>query len=161
MNFEGLKALENYNMGTGVLKIDHPDQLCEACLLGKHPRKSFPKKYTSRETKPLQLVNLDVCGPINPQSFGKSYYIVFFINDLSIETWISFLKHKYKEFDAVKKFKALAEKQCGNEVQALQTNRSGKFVLDEFYNFCELCQIYHFLTALRSPQQNGVVERKN
>ncbi|KZV44615.1 hypothetical protein F511_33023 [Dorcoceras hygrometricum] len=41
LNFGGLKALEDHKMVKGIPKIDHPDQLCEACLLGKHPRRAF------------------------------------------------------------------------------------------------------------------------
>ncbi|XP_074572622.1 uncharacterized protein LOC141829102 [Curcuma longa] len=65
---KGLKALGDQKMVKGIPKIDHPDQLCEACLLGKHPRKSFPKQSISRAIKPLQLVHADVCGPIKPES---------------------------------------------------------------------------------------------
>nr|XP_009757763.1 PREDICTED: uncharacterized protein LOC104210538 [Nicotiana sylvestris] len=57
------------NMVHGIPSINYPNQLCEACLLGKHARRSFPKEAMSRSTKPLQLVHTDVCGPINPPSF--------------------------------------------------------------------------------------------
>ena len=71
--------------------INHPNQLCEACLLGKQAR-SFPREATSRAIESLQLVRTDVCGPINPSSFGKSKYFLLFIDDFSRKTWIYFLK---------------------------------------------------------------------
>ncbi|RDX99865.1 hypothetical protein CR513_17017, partial [Mucuna pruriens] len=49
--------------------INHPNQLCEACLLGKHARRSFLKEATSRENEPFQLVHTNMCGPIDPLSF--------------------------------------------------------------------------------------------
>ncbi|WMV33393.1 hypothetical protein MTR67_026778 [Solanum verrucosum] len=36
------------NMVDGISSINHPNQLCEACLLGKYARRSFPKETTSR-----------------------------------------------------------------------------------------------------------------
>lgn len=86
LNFDGLKALGDHKMVKGIPKIDHLNQLCEACLLGKHPRKSFPKQSISRATKLLQLVHADVCGPIKPESLGKSYYFMLFIDGFSRKT---------------------------------------------------------------------------
>ncbi|XP_070014347.1 uncharacterized protein [Nicotiana sylvestris] len=85
-NFEALKTMGEKNMVHGIPSINHPNQLCEACLLGKHARKSFPKEAMSRSTKPLQLVHTDVCGPINPPSFGKSKYFLLFIDNFSRKT---------------------------------------------------------------------------
>ncbi|KZV28520.1 hypothetical protein F511_15600 [Dorcoceras hygrometricum] len=161
LNFGGLKALGDHKMVKGIPKIDHPDQLCEACLFSKHPRKSFPKQSLSRAIKPLQLVHADVCGPIKPQSFGKSCYFVLFIDDFSRKTWVYFLKYKSEAFDAFKKFKTLVEKESGYEIKALRTDRGGEFTSNEFNSFCELHGIRRPLTVPRSPQQNGVAERKN
>lgn len=62
--------------------INHPNQLYQACLFGKHLR-SFPKEVTIGATKPFQLVHADACGPINPPSFGKNNYFLLFIDDFS------------------------------------------------------------------------------
>ena len=70
LNFEALKSMGDKNMVDGIPSINHPNQLCEACLLGKDARTSFPKDTTSRTSKPLQLVHTDVCGLIDLPSFG-------------------------------------------------------------------------------------------
>ena len=59
----------------GMPSINHPNQLCEACLLGKNAR-SFPKEANSRAKEPLKLVHADVCGSINLSSFGKNKYFL-------------------------------------------------------------------------------------
>ncbi|KAL0409127.1 UNVERIFIED_CONTAM: Retrovirus-related Pol polyprotein from transposon TNT 1-94 [Sesamum radiatum] len=161
LNFEGLKMLGEKNMVRGVPKINHPNQLCEACLLGKHARKSFPKESLSRATKPLQLVHADVCGPFNPQSFGKSSYFILFIDDFTRKTWVYFLKHKSEAFEIFKRFKTRVEKESGFEIKALRTDRGGEFTSNEFKAFCELHGIRRPMTVPRTPQQNGVAERKN
>ncbi|KAL0356305.1 UNVERIFIED_CONTAM: Retrovirus-related Pol polyprotein from transposon TNT 1-94 [Sesamum radiatum] len=161
LNFEGLKMLGEKNMVRGVPKINHPNQLCEACLLGKHARKSFPKETLSRATKPLQLVHADVCGPFNPQSFGKSSYFILFIDDFTRKTWVYFLKHKSEAFEIFKRFKTRVEKESGFEIKALRTDRGGEFTSNEFKAFCELHGIRRPMTVPRTLQQNGVAERKN
>nr|GEV69410.1 copia-type polyprotein [Tanacetum cinerariifolium] len=52
----------------GLDHIDHPNQVCEGCLFGKHARSSFPKVATSRAKEPLPLIHTDLCGPITPSS---------------------------------------------------------------------------------------------
>ncbi|XP_015164075.1 peptidyl-prolyl cis-trans isomerase CYP19-4-like [Solanum tuberosum] len=52
---KALKSMGDKNMVDGIPSINHPNQLCEACLLGKYARRSFPKETTSRTSKPLQL----------------------------------------------------------------------------------------------------------
>ncbi|GKV20502.1 hypothetical protein SLEP1_g30621 [Rubroshorea leprosula] len=131
MNFGGLKAMASKRMVKGLPSVNQPDQLCEGCLLGKQSRKSFPKQSQSRATRPLQLVHTNVCGPITPCSFGKNKYFLLFIDDYSRKTW------------------------------ALRSDRGGEFTSKEFQEFCAANEVHHFLTALGSPQQNGVVERKN
>ncbi|KAI0529711.1 hypothetical protein KFK09_002268 [Dendrobium nobile] len=83
LNFGGLELLSKKEMVRGLPCIKHPDQMCEACLLGKHFRKSFPRESSSRAQKPLELIHTDVCGPIKPCSLSKSNYFLLFIDDFS------------------------------------------------------------------------------
>ncbi|KAL4341735.1 hypothetical protein GQ457_08G027600 [Hibiscus cannabinus] len=161
LNFGALKMLGEKKMVNGIPAISHPNQLCEACLLGKHARSSFPKEATSRATEPLQLVHTDVCGPIKPPSFGKSRYFLLFIDDYSRKTWVHFLKQKSEAFGAFKNFKALVEKESGFEIKSLRSDRGGEFTSNEFNDFCKANGIHRPLIMPRSPQQNGVAERKN
>ena len=53
LNFGGLKLLEKKSMVRGLPFINHPEQFCEGCLLGKHHWSNFPKEATSRALKRL------------------------------------------------------------------------------------------------------------
>nr|GEU99660.1 retrovirus-related Pol polyprotein from transposon TNT 1-94 [Tanacetum cinerariifolium] len=55
----------------------------------------------------------------------------------------------------------VVEKKKGLKIKSMISNRGGEFLSKKFNNFCEDNGIWRFLTAPYSPQQNGVVERKN
>ncbi|KAL0401556.1 UNVERIFIED_CONTAM: Retrovirus-related Pol polyprotein from transposon TNT 1-94 [Sesamum latifolium] len=161
LNFGALQEIGERKMVYGIPSINHPNHLFEACLVGKHTRKSFPKETTWRATKPLELVHTDVCGPINPSSLGKSKYFILFIDDFSRKTWIYFLKQKSEAFSTFKKFKSLVEKGSGYEIKALRLDCGGEFTSKEFNHFCEINGIRRPMTVPGAPQQNGVDKRKN
>ena len=51
--------------------------------------------------------------------------------------------------------------ESGYLIKALRSNRGGEFTSKEFSDFYESHDIHRPLTVPRSPQQNGVAERKN
>ena len=70
------------------------------------------------------------------------------------------MKEKSEAFELFKNFKMLVEKESGYSLKALRTDRGGEFTSKLFDDFCEAHGIRRFLTVPRSPQHNGVVERK-
>ncbi|GKA41572.1 retrovirus-related pol polyprotein from transposon TNT 1-94, partial [Tanacetum coccineum] len=70
-------------------------------------------------------------------------------------------KEKSQAFEAFKKFKAMVEKEKGLNMKSMRSDRGEELLSKEFNKFCEDNGIQIFLTAPYSPQQNGVVERKN
>jgi len=71
---------------------------------------------------------------MNVPSFGKSVYYVSFIDDLSRNTWIYFLKKKSKVFDRFKEFKALVENQTEKKIKVLRIDNGGEFVARNLKN---------------------------
>ena len=161
LNFGGLELLSKKEMVKGLPCINHPNQVCEGCLLGKQFKMSFPKESETRARKPLELIHTDVCGPIKPSSLGKSNYFLLFIDDFSRKTWVYFLKKKSEVFENFKKFKAHVEKESGLKIKSMRSDRGGEFMSKEFLKYCEDNGIRRQLTVPRTPQQNGVAERKN
>ncbi|GJS64118.1 retrovirus-related pol polyprotein from transposon TNT 1-94 [Tanacetum coccineum] len=133
---------------------DHPNQVCEGCLLGKHARSLFPKEATSRAKEPLQLIHTDLCGPITPPSDGEE--------DLFVEMEKSKGNVTFgEESKAPVKGKTMVKKKKGLKIKSRRSDRGGEFLSKEFNKYCEDNGICIFLTALYFPQQNGVVERNN
>jgi transposase InsO family protein len=83
------------------------------------------------------------------------------IDDYSRLTWVAFLKEKDEAFDKFKTFKALTETQIGKRLKAVRSDRGGEFMSRDFKEFYDEHGIKREYTILRTPQQNGVVGRKN
>jgi hypothetical protein len=56
------------------------DETCEPCVMGKQHRAAFPTS-TTQATKRLQLVHMDVCGPMQARTAGKARYFVGLLDD--------------------------------------------------------------------------------
>nr|KYP74877.1 Retrovirus-related Pol polyprotein from transposon TNT 1-94 [Cajanus cajan] len=161
LSYDGLKTLVSKQMVTGLSAIITPQEICTHCLAGKQHRNTMPKKSLWRASKRLQLIHADLCGPIQPTSNSNKKYILSFIDDLSRKTWVYFLSEKSETFSLFKGFKALVEKEAGESIICLRTDRGGEFSSKAFEEFCRSQGIKRQLTAAYTPQQNGVAERKN
>lgn len=71
------------------------------------------------------------------------------------------LKEKSEAFCKFKNFKKIVEHETGATIKTFRTDRGGEFVSHDFDLYCDQNGISRHLTALYSPQQNGVVERRN
>ncbi|GJS95759.1 retrotransposon protein, putative, unclassified [Tanacetum coccineum] len=161
VNFYSLRRLVEKNMASGVPMITHPNQVCEGCVLAKQTRIPFPEQAVFRAKKPLELVHADLCGPITPTTVGGSKYFLLLVDDFSMWSWVYMLIGKFEAFDAFKQYKKMVEESSGYKVKTLRTDHGGEFTSKDFAKFCEENGIARHLTAPYSPQQNGVVERRN
>jgi GAG-pre-integrase domain/Integrase core domain len=135
MNFEGLKEIASKKMVHRLPLVDYPNKFCEGCVIGKHPRSSFPKVTEYQANNPLELVHTDICGPIQPSSIGENWYFITFIDDFSRKTWVYLLKEKSKAFEVFKKFKVFVDKQSGFYIKVLRSDRGDEFTSTAFNSF--------------------------
>lgn len=161
LNFDALHKLARKNMVVGLPQIDHIEQICDGCLIGKQRRKPFPGTATFRAEQPLALLHADLCGPVTPPTPAGNRYFLLVVDDYSRYMWIVLLKSKDQALAAIHKVKKKAEKEVNCELKSLRTDRGGEFNSMHFNEYCDEHGIKHFLTAPYSPQQNGVVERRN
>ena len=148
-------------MVTGLPAIQHVSELCDSCLAGKQRRRPFPKTARYRAADPLELVHGDLCGPITPATHGGRRYFLLLVDDCSRYMWLQLLTSKSDAAEAIKHFKARAEMESGKKLKVLRTDRGGEFTAVEFTTYCAEEGVGRHLTAPYSPQQNGVVERRN
>lgn len=83
------------------------------------------------------------------------------IDDYSRYMWTVLMKEKSEAFTKFKRFRSLVEQETGERIKVLRTDRGGEFTSKEFKDYCDDAGIERHLTAPYSPQQNGIVERRN
>ena len=70
INFKYLKHLHNDKMVEGFPSIQNSDGVCAGCLVGKHPEKKYDVGKEIRATSTLDLIHIDVAGPIPIKSIN-------------------------------------------------------------------------------------------
>ncbi|GJV67089.1 retrovirus-related pol polyprotein from transposon TNT 1-94 [Tanacetum coccineum] len=81
----------------------------------------------------LHTLHMDLCGPMRVQSIKGKKYILVIVDDYSRFTWVKFLRSK---------------------------DETPEFVIN-FLKQIQVVGIFHQKSVPRTPQQNGVVERRN
>lgn len=113
-----LNLLKYKSMVRGPPSIQEPTGTCECYTLAKQHKDNFPKGVSYKANEPLELVHNDMCGSMQIQSLGGSYYFLTCIDvNYRRKTWVHFLGKKFKAFDKFKELKALAEKQSGYHIK--------------------------------------------
>ena len=131
----------------------------ELCVKSKMIKKSF--KSVDRSTNLLNLIHSDICELNGMLTRGGNRYFITFIDDYSRYTYVYLLKHKDEAFSVFKNYKAEVENQLGKKIKILRSDRGGEYFPHEFNKFCEEHGIIHQCSAPRTPEQNGLTERKN
>ncbi|XP_033138570.1 uncharacterized protein LOC103844422 isoform X1 [Brassica rapa] len=161
VNWETIESMVQRELVIGIPRVTSDKRVCSSCMLGKQTRKSFPQATAYRASKILELVHGDLCGPITPSTRPGNKYVFVLIDDHTRYMWTTLLKEKSEVFEKFKRFKAMVEKESKQKVQTFRTDRGGEFTSQEFNEFCAQAGIQRHLTAPYTPQQNGVVERRN
>lgn len=107
------------------------------------------------------MIHADLCGPITPSTPAHKKYVFVLIDDYSRYKWTLLLSEKSEAFKGFKRFKILVESETRSKLKTLRTDRGGEFTSHDFKDYCDKHGINRHLTAPYSPQQNGVVERRN
>ncbi|CAI7759305.1 unnamed protein product [Closterium sp. NIES-53] len=157
-----LKQLEKDGAVKGLkLSGQPPDDNCEICLLSKFTRFPF-HSVTGRSKKPLELVQMDLMGPLLVQGHKGERYFLTIVDDWSRLMWAYPLKQKDHAASTIKEdWLPFVEKQAECVVKRIRTDRGGEFLGAETTAWLKKQGIQRELTTAYSPQSNGVAERAN
>jgi hypothetical protein len=161
LGFHGLKLLSKKEMVRGLPAIDHVEQLCESCLTGKQRRHPFSAVSKFRATRSLELVHADLCGLITPLTPGGKRLFLLIVDDKSRYMWLVLLASKDQAAVAMAQLLARLEVEVGEKLGMLRTDYGDEFTAQAFANHCADHGVQRHFTTLYTPQQNGVVERRN
>ena len=95
------------------------------------------------------------------QARGGYEYFITFTDDYSRFGYMYLMKWKSEAFEKFKEFRAKVENQLGKHIKVIRSNRGGEYLLGDFKDYLTKNGIISQLTTPGTPQQNGVVERRN
>nr|GEU58612.1 integrase, catalytic region, zinc finger, CCHC-type, peptidase aspartic, catalytic [Tanacetum cinerariifolium] len=128
-NFDTINLLSKYNIVTGFPKLKFvKDHLCSSCELGKAKRNSFHTKTTSSLKIRLQLLHMDLCGPMRVESINGKKYVLVIVDDYSRYTWTRFLRSKDETPVVFIDFLTLVQRGLHAQIRTVRTNKGTKFL---------------------------------
>ncbi|KAI3493174.1 hypothetical protein L1887_42164 [Cichorium endivia] len=162
LNFKDLNKLVAMDLVRGMpaLKFDN-DSLCSACEHGKQTKQRHPTVINPKITEPLSLLYVDLCGPSAVESIGKKKYILVIVDDYSRFTWVLFLRNKSDAAEEIINFVRKMELMLNKKVRTVHSDNGSEFKNQTLDGFLKTRGISHNFSAPYTPQQNGVVERRN
>ncbi|KAI3673629.1 hypothetical protein L6452_39753 [Arctium lappa] len=162
MNFKTMSKLVKNNLVRGLpSKVFSCDDHCVACLKGKQHKTSHKTKELNTISSCLQLLHMDLFGPTNVMSIGKKSYCLVIVDDYSRFTWVYFLRTKDETSGLIKSFILRIENLTNQKVKVIRSDNGTEFKNLDLNTFCEEKGIERQYSAPRTPQQNGVAERRN
>nr|GEW42361.1 retrovirus-related Pol polyprotein from transposon TNT 1-94 [Tanacetum cinerariifolium] len=146
----------------GLPKLKYvKDQLCSSCELSKAKRSSFKSKATPSLKGMLNLLHMDLCGPMRVASINGKKYILVIVDDYSRYTWTLFLHSKDETPKVLKEFLTMIQRNLQAPMIIVRTDRDTTFLNKTLILFFKEEGIEHQTSTDRTPEQNGVVERQN
>ncbi|GJR43306.1 putative ribonuclease H-like domain-containing protein [Tanacetum coccineum] len=137
------------------------DQTCVACLKGKQHRASCKSKVLNPITKPLFMLHMDLFGPTFVSSLIAKKYCLVVTDDYSRFTWVFFLATKDETSEILKNFIKEIENLVDTKVKIIRCDNETEFKNKVMDDFCKEKGIKREYSVARTPQQNGVAERRN
>jgi hypothetical protein len=127
----GMKNLHKLLKGEHVLGLTNvtfeKDRPCAACQAGKQVGSSYHSKNVMTTPRPLELLHIDLFGPVAYLSIGESKYGLVIVDDFSCFTWVFFLQDKTETKGTLKRFlrRAQGEKYKERQWVRVQESASG------------------------------------
>ncbi|GKB67093.1 putative ribonuclease H-like domain-containing protein [Tanacetum coccineum] len=162
INFKNINKLVKDNLVRGLpTKRFENDQTCVACLKGKQHRASCKSKVLNPITKPLFMLHMDLFGPTFVSSLMHKKYCLVVTDDYSRFTWVFFLTTKDETSEILKRFIKEIENLVDKKVKIIRSDNGTEFKNKVMDDFCREKGIKREYSVARTPQQNGVAERRN
>nr|GEX17948.1 Gag-Pol polyprotein [Tanacetum cinerariifolium] len=102
-----------------------------------------------------------LCGPMHIESINGKRYVLVVVDDYSRYTWVFFLHSKDEASDVIISFIKKTQVNLQIQVQRVRNDNGTEFKNKTLAKFFDEVGITQQFSAARTPQQNGVVERRN
>nr|GEY33498.1 retrovirus-related Pol polyprotein from transposon TNT 1-94 [Tanacetum cinerariifolium] len=144
LNFDTINLLSKNDIVVGLPKLKFvKDHLCSSYELGKAKRKSFQSKITPSSKRRLQLLHMNLCGPMRVASINGKKYVLVIVDDYSRYTWTYFLRSKDETPKVLIDFLRLVQRGLHAQSRAYRVfNKRTRVIVETIHvNFDELPQM--------------------
>nr|GEX59229.1 retrovirus-related Pol polyprotein from transposon TNT 1-94 [Tanacetum cinerariifolium] len=156
LNYDTINLLSKNSIVVGLPKLKFiKDHLFSSCELRKAKRKSFHTKLTPISKRRLQLLHMDLCGPIRVASINRKRYVLVIVDDYSRYTWTHFLRSKDETPEVLIDFLRLVQRGLRAQVRIVRTDKGTKFFNQNLHAYFDAEGIHHQTSIARTPEQNG------
>jgi transposase InsO family protein len=130
------------------------------------PSREIGGKHSSRQERDdnIKTTGTPTHGSLRPRchlSIGGSKYGLVIVDDFSRFTWMFFLQDKSETQGTLKRFLRRAQNEFELKVKKIRSDNGSEFKNLQVEEYLEEEGIKHEFSAPYTPQQNGMVERKN
>ncbi|KAK1606057.1 hypothetical protein QYE76_029730 [Lolium multiflorum] len=163
INMRNLQSLHKGNHIVGLMENVSfaKDRVCRACVEGKMHDSPHPSKTIISSKRILELLHVDLFGPVTHASLGAKKHCLVIVDDYSRYTWVYFLKTKDENQQIFIDFATEVQRQHNLLIMAIRSDNGSEFKNYTLNDFLSDEGIRHQYSAAYTPQQNGVAERKN
>ncbi|KAK1619838.1 hypothetical protein QYE76_025355 [Lolium multiflorum] len=163
VNMRTLQSLHKGNHIVGLMESVSfaKDRVCRACVEGKMHDSPHPSKTIISSKRILELLHVDLFGPVTHASLGAKKHCLVIVDDYSRYTWVYFLKTKDETQQIFIDFATEVQRQHNLLIKAIRSDNGSEFKNYTLNDFLSDEGIRHQYSAAYTPQQNGVAERKN
>jgi transposase InsO family protein len=124
---------------------------CSACQAGKQVGAHHPHKNIMTTDRPLELLHMDLFGPIAYISIGVSKYCLVIVDDYSRFTWVFFLQEKSQTQETLKGFLRQAQNEFGLRIKKIRSDNGTEFKNSQIEGFLEEEGIKHEFSSPYTP----------
>jgi transposase InsO family protein len=161
----GMRNLAKLQKDNHIIRLTNivfeKDRVCGTCQVGKqHGIPHHPKNVVTTK-RPLELLHMDLFGQVAYISIGGCKYGLVIVDDFSRFTWVFFFSDKGETQEVLKKFMRRAQNEFELKIKKVRSDNGTEFKNTGVEEFLSEEGIKHEFSVPYSPQQNGVVERKN
>ncbi|GJX70877.1 putative ribonuclease H-like domain-containing protein [Tanacetum coccineum] len=143
-----------------TFKVFVNNHTCVGCKKGKATLGLCKAKLDIIIRNSLELLHMDIFGPVSIESINKKRYCLVVTDDFSRFSWVFFLATKDETSEILCNLIIGLEKQLNHKVKIIRCDNRTEFKNYVMNEFCSKKGIKREFSVARTPQQNGVAERK-
>jgi transposase InsO family protein len=161
----GMRNLAKLKKDEHILRLINvsfeKDRICSACQAGKQVGAKHPVKNVVTTERPLELLHMDIFGPVAYIRIDGNKYGFVIVDDYYRFTWVFFLRDKSEVQGIFKKFARRVQNEFDIKIKRVRSDNGMEFKNTNIKEFLNEEEIKHEFSVSYTPQQNGIVERKN